>query len=108
MGRSTDEASREIVEGRTLGKFNLKEKTSMEPSESQITTATKLARIAWLSAKDPNKEWHQLMHHFNEESLTVCFHELDGRKAVGVDEVTKSQYGERLSENDTESTGEYL
>ena len=99
MGRSTDEASREIVEGRTLGKFNLKEETSMEPSESQITTATKLARIAWLSAKDPNKEWHQLMHHFNEESLTVCFHELYGRKAVGVDEVTKSQYGERLSEN---------
>ncbi len=99
MGRSTDEASREIVEERTLGKFNLKEETSMEPSEFQETTATKLERIAWLSSRNPNKEWHQLMHHLNEESLTACFHELDGSKAVGVDAVTKSHCGERLAEN---------
>ena len=41
----------------------------------------------------------KLMHHFNEESLTRCFHELDGQKAVGIDGVTKSQYGERLADN---------
>jgi hypothetical protein len=32
-----------------------------------------------------------LMHHFNEQSLAVCFHELDGTKAVGIDGVTKAQ-----------------
>jgi hypothetical protein len=45
MGHSTEETSREFVEGRTLGKFTLKEETSMEPSESQETTETKLGRI---------------------------------------------------------------
>ena len=39
------------------------------------------------------------MHHFNEDSLAVCFHELDGRKAVGIDGMTKSQYGNQLAEN---------
>ena len=71
----------------------------MEPTESKNLTATKLERIAWLSSKDPNREFHQLMHHFNEDSLTSCFHELDGRKAVGTDGVTKSQYGEQLADN---------
>jgi hypothetical protein len=32
------------------------------------------------------------MHHFNEQSLAACFHELDGTKAVGIDGVTKAQY----------------
>ncbi len=39
------------------------------------------------------------MHHFNEESRAACFHELDGNKAVGIDGVTKTQYGEHLDEN---------
>jgi group II intron reverse transcriptase/maturase len=38
------------------------------------------------------------MHLFNEESLAACFHELDGRKAVGVDGVTNAVYGENLDE----------
>jgi hypothetical protein len=39
------------------------------------------------------------MHHFDEGALSRCFHALDGRKAVGIDGVTKAQYGERLEEN---------
>jgi hypothetical protein len=39
------------------------------------------------------------MHHFNEESLAACFHALDGRKAVGMDGISKVQYGEHLDEN---------
>lgn len=39
------------------------------------------------------------MHHFNEALLAACFHELDGSKAVGIDEVTKAQYGEHLDAN---------
>jgi len=71
----------------------------MEPSEFTTMTATKLKRIAWLSARDRNKVFGNLMHHFNEESLRSCFHELDGRKAVGIDGITKSEYGETLSGN---------
>jgi RNA-directed DNA polymerase len=71
----------------------------MEPPEFYKKTETKLKRIAWLSSKDTNKEFSNLMHHFNEESLEGCFHELDGKKAVGVDGITKSQYGEQLAKN---------
>ncbi len=41
----------------------------------------------------------QAMHLFNVESLAACFHELDGTKAVGIDGITKAQYGEHLEEN---------
>jgi group II intron reverse transcriptase/maturase len=39
------------------------------------------------------------MHLFNQESLAACFHELDGRKAVGADGVTKAHYGIHLERN---------
>lgn len=65
-------------------------------TETCLDTDTKLQRIAWLSANDPHKRFNSLMHHFNEGSLAACFHELDGTKAVGIDEVTKAQYGEHL------------
>lgn len=71
----------------------------MEPTETSSSTVTKLERIAWLSAANRDKEFHQLMHHFNLESLLQCFHELDGRKAVGADGVTKEKYQENLIPN---------
>ena len=37
----------------------------VRPPESQATTATQLTRIAWLSARDPQKTCHSLVHHFN-------------------------------------------
>lgn len=76
----------------------------MGPTESCSITDTKLKRIAWLSAREPTKVFHQLMHHFSEASLKDCFHELDGRKAVGTDGVTKAEYGESLDENIQELT----
>ena len=39
------------------------------------------------------------MHLFNEESLAACFHGLNGRRAVGVDGVSKAEYGEQLEPN---------
>ena len=71
----------------------------MRASESQIYTDTALAEIAWLSANNPNQVYHSLMHHFNSESLRCCFDTLNGRKAVGVDRVSKAIYGENLSNN---------
>lgn len=63
------------------------------------TTTTKLNRIAKLSSEHPMMEFKWLMPHINQESLTSCFYELDGKKAVGIDGVTKEQYGENLEEN---------
>jgi retron-type reverse transcriptase len=39
------------------------------------------------------------MHHFSVENLRVCFEGLDGTKALGVDKVSKAEYGEHLEEN---------
>jgi RNA-directed DNA polymerase len=62
-------------------------------------TATKLNRIAKLSRENPTMEFKWLMPHINKESLTSCFCELDGKKAVGIDGITKEQYGENLERN---------
>ena len=71
----------------------------MGTPEPHTMTDTKLKRIAWLSARDPHKRFDCLMHLFNEEALAGCFHELDGRKAVGTDGVDKADYGRELNDN---------
>ena len=71
----------------------------MATTENQMSTNTKLRRIAWLSSKDKGKSFNNLMHLFNEESLTTCYHELDGKKAIGIDGVSKADYGKKLQEN---------
>ena len=71
----------------------------MGTTETRETTATKLARIAKLSASDRFKWFDSLMHLFNEESLAACFRALDGKKAVGADGVRKAEYGDHLETN---------
>ena len=71
----------------------------METTDFPLMTETKLKRIAWLSARGHRKEFNNLMHLYNLESLAECFNELDGRKAVGADGVTKEVYGEKLEPN---------
>jgi group II intron reverse transcriptase/maturase len=39
------------------------------------------------------------MHHFTVDNLRACFASLDGKKATGVDGVTKAVYGQHLEEN---------
>lgn len=71
----------------------------MRTTESQGNTDTKLTKIAWLSSQNKQQEFHSLMHHINMESLRGCFNELDGKKAVGADGITKERYGEKLQSN---------
>lgn len=87
------------LEGRTLGKIDLGKETSMGPSEIPSETATKLKRIRWLSSQSPKREFHNLIHLFNEDSLRECFNELDGKKAVGADGIDKEAYRENLDGN---------
>ena len=71
----------------------------MRTPDSQITTETKLKRIAWLSGRDRLKQFDCLMHHFNESPLKECFHQLSADRAVGVDGITKADYAANLDAN---------
>jgi len=88
-----------IVEGRPCGTINLRGETLSGITKPSTTASTKLNRIAKLSRLDSEMEVKWLMPHFNTGSLTGCFHELDGKKAVGIDGVTKERYGVNLEEN---------
>jgi RNA-directed DNA polymerase len=67
--------------------------------QSHSVMATKLNRIAWLSKQDSEKEFECLMHLFNIESLTECFHQLDKNKAMGIDGINKESYAINLENN---------
>ena len=72
----------------------------MRTIESQNkNTDTALTEIAYLSARNPAQVFHSLMHHINEGSLQRCFEKLDGKKALGVDGISKTVYGENLQAN---------
>lgn len=60
---------------------------------------TKLQRITELSSKDAKIEFTSLYHLLNQELLKQCHKELDKRKAVGIDGVSKEMYEENLNEN---------
>lgn len=68
-------------------------------TETHNMTATKLKRIAELSAANPAQVFNNLMHLFNRGSLLTCYHELDGKKAVGSDGIDKDTYGKDLMSN---------
>jgi len=71
----------------------------MEFTESSMVTEMKLKRIAALSAANPEMVFTHVIHHFNEDSLRACFHELDGKKAIGSDGIDKAKYGSNLESN---------
>lgn len=97
-----DHSTKSLVSERREGSWvqiNLSRGNVMESTEPPIPTATKLKRIAWLSKQDPKKTFGNLMHLFNYESLLECFHELDAKKAVGIDGVGKADYKKDLDVN---------
>lgn len=60
---------------------------------------TKLARIMQLSSENPDMVFTSVGHLINEEMLRDCHEKMDGKKAVGIDGVTKEEYGKNLEEN---------
>ena len=60
---------------------------------------TKLARIAQLSKENPDMVFTSIGHLINKELLMKCHKMMDGKKAVGIDGVTKEDYGRNLEEN---------
>lgn len=60
---------------------------------------TKLARISQLSKENPGMVFTSRGHLINKEMLENCHVQMDGTKAVGIDGVTKEEYGRNLEEN---------
>ena len=61
-------------------------------------TSPKLAKVMELARKDPGLRLRSLAHVLDEHLLTQSFHRLRKDAAVGVDEVTKEEYGRKLVE----------
>ena len=60
---------------------------------------TKLERISQLSKENPEMVFTSVGHLINKELLKECHEKMDGDKAVGIDGVTKEEYGRNLEEN---------
>ena len=60
---------------------------------------TKLSRIAQISKDKPKEVFTSVYHLLNEEMLMLCHKELNGKKATGLDGITKEEYEENLEEN---------
>jgi len=62
--------------------------------------STKLRRIGEKARSDPQRVFTSLYHHICDvDNLRACFEALPGNRAVGVDGVTKEQYGAQLDAN---------
>jgi len=68
-------------------------------TKSNKTMSTKLNKISYLSHQDSKMEFKWLMPHFSKENLMSCFNELDGKKAVGIDGLTKEGYAQDAINN---------
>jgi len=60
---------------------------------------TKLDRISELSTQNPSMVFTSLYHLINYDLLLECHGELDGKKATGIDNVTKAEYEVNLNDN---------
>ena len=60
---------------------------------------TKLERITQLSRDNPDMVFTSIGHLINSKLLKECHAMMDGDKAVGIDGITKEEYGIHLNEN---------
>jgi len=60
---------------------------------------TKLERIGERAKHRPDTVFNNIGHVIDLDLLRECYRELDGKKAIGIDGVTKAAYGEKLEEN---------
>ena len=67
--------------------------------KQQNIMETKLTRIAEISKERPKEVFTSIYHFLNKDLLMSCHKELDGKKATGLDGVTKAEYEENLEEN---------
>lgn len=61
--------------------------------------STKIARINQIAKERPKEIFTSIYHLINEELLKECFNELDGTKAIGLDNMSKEEYKNNLDKN---------
>lgn len=60
---------------------------------------TKLNKIAEIARNKPKVKFTSLYHYINKEMLLKCHTKLLGKKATGIDDVTKQEYSKDLNNN---------
>lgn len=60
---------------------------------------TKLERISQLSEENPDMMFTSIGHLIDKELLKQCHVDMDGTKAVGIDGITKEDYGANPEKN---------
>lgn len=60
---------------------------------------TKLIRIQQMSMQNKSMVFTSLFHMINKELLMECHHNLDGNKAIGIDNISKETYEQNLETN---------
>lgn len=56
-------------------------------------------RMRLAAKRNPGLVWNNLMHQMSKEMLSRAYHALDGKKARGMDGISKAQYGKELTAN---------
>ena len=97
-GDHSSEAAAMIVE-RRVSRVNERNEMSVHSKDGINTWLTKLDRIGELSATKEGIVFNNLGHIMNLPMLKWLYSSLDGKKAVGVDKITKEQYGANLEKN---------
>ena len=76
-----------------------RERATMTIHSDGQSRQTKLERIGKLSARDKTVVFNNLGHAIDNTLLKERYDSLNGRKAIGIDGVTKEEYGANLDEN---------
>lgn len=99
VSHSSDETSNDRgAKGKHKGD-NAKGKPMVVHSTDEQQRTTKLERIGKLAVERKDLVFNNLGHIIDLKLLRECYQQLDGRKAVGIDRVSKTKYGENLEEN---------
>ena len=82
------------------GRLNeLKRETMTVRSNDRLTGNTRLDSIGRRAEENPETVFNNLGHVITEELLYQGYQELDEKRAVGIDRVTKEAYGKELKDN---------
>lgn len=78
------------------------DRLKLKPEPCAVGAFKGYYRLDWINSvavRDQARVFNNLIHHVNEDNLIQAFRGLDGTKAVGIDQVTKTEYGRNLHAN---------
>ena len=88
-----------MIGERRVGRLEERKGETMVARSGETTWSTKLERIAMLAASNKELVFNNLAHVIDIGMLREMYRQLDGKKAVGTDGVSKEAYGKCLDAN---------